>query len=71
MTKLGFQLRRRRAVGGIALAEAVVAAAVTVIALGGFSASTQQAARVVRMGKEVASEPRSHQLRGSSSVVCS
>jgi hypothetical protein len=53
MTKFGFQLRKRRAVGGFALAEAVVAAAIAVIALGGFYASTQQAGRVLRMGKEV------------------
>ena len=55
MTRLGSQFRKRRAVAGFAFVEAMVAASVAVIALGGFYASTQQAGRVLRMGKEVVS----------------
>jgi hypothetical protein len=51
----GSQLRKRRSVAGFAFAEAMVAAAVAVIALGGFYASTQQAGRVLRLGKETVS----------------
>ena len=55
MTRLGSKFRKRRAVAGFAFVEAMVAASVAVIALGGFYASTQQAGRVLRMGKEVVS----------------
>ncbi len=55
MAQLGFQFKKRRARAGFAFAETMVAATVAVIALGGFYASTQQAARVLRMGKEVVS----------------
>lgn len=63
MTPLGSQLRKRRAIAGFAFAEAMVAASVAVVALGGFYASTQQAGRVLRMGKEVVSASEMLQQR--------
>ncbi len=53
MTRLGSQFRKRRSVAGFAFVEAMVAASVAVIALGGFYASSMQAGRVLRMGREV------------------
>lgn len=55
MLRLGQQLRKRRAASGFAIVEAIVAAGIAVIALASFYASTQQAGRVLRMGKEVVS----------------
>ena len=49
------RLQKRSATAGFAIAEAMVAAGIAVIALGGFYASAQQAGRVLRMGKEIAS----------------
>ena len=63
MTRFGSQLQKRRAVAGFAFVEAMVAASVAVIALGGFYASTQQAGRVLRMGKEVVSASEMLQQR--------
>ena len=63
MKTFGSQLRKRRPVAGFAFAETMVAAAVAVIALGGFYASTQQAGRVLRMGKETVSASEMLQQR--------
>ena len=57
------RIRKTRAMAGFAFAETMVAAAVAVIALGGFYASTQQAGRVLRMGKEVVSASEMLQQR--------
>ena len=51
---MGSQLRKRTAEAGFLLADALVAAGVAVIALAGFYASTQQAGRVLRTGREIA-----------------
>ena len=63
MAQLGSQFRKRRTMAGFAFVEALVAASVAVIALGGFYASAQQAARVLRMGKEVVSASEMLQQR--------
>ena len=54
MTRMGSQLRKRSTEAGFLLADALVAAGVAVVALAGFYASTQQAGRVLRAGREVA-----------------
>lgn len=48
-------LSRRRSELGITLVETMVAAGVSVAAIAGLSASTQQASRIARAGKDIAS----------------
>lgn len=54
MATLGSHFGKRRSQAGFTIADALVASAVAVGALGGFYASTQQAQRVMRTGREVA-----------------
>jgi len=54
MTRLGSQIGKKRSQGGFTIADALVAAAVAVGALGGLYASVQQVGRVLRTGREVA-----------------
>ena len=63
MTRFGSLLKKRRARGGFTFADTLVAVGVAATALASFYASTQQATRVLRMGKEVASASEMLQQR--------